>query len=119
MLKYDDGTPSSTPQMAHDVATFLDFLENKQYPDIRLTGYMVIATIAVWISISWFYVKYHDFNLHSCKIIYWLLINFYLYFLCLDRHEVYALRDGSGYMKFREKTFRHHKNSWLYRGEFS
>lgn len=66
MLKFDDGTPASTPQMAHDVATYLDFLENKQYPDIRLTGYMVITTLAIWLGISWFYVKYHDFNLHSC-----------------------------------------------------
>jgi hypothetical protein len=40
MLKYDDGTPASTPQMAHDVATFLDFIENHQWPDIRLQVYM-------------------------------------------------------------------------------
>jgi ubiquinol-cytochrome c reductase cytochrome c1 subunit len=108
MLKYDDGTPASTPQMAHDVATYLDFLENKQYPDIRLTSYMVATTIILWVGISWFYVKYHDFNLHSC-----------IYYLTLDRHEVYALRDGSGYQKFREKIWRNHKNMWLYRGEFS
>jgi ubiquinol-cytochrome c reductase cytochrome c1 subunit len=101
MLKYEDGTPASTPQMAHDVATFLDFLENKQYPDIRLNAYMVLTSIAIWCSISWFYIKYHDFNLHSY------------------RHEAYALRDGSGYMKFREKAWRNHRNQWLYRGEYS
>lgn len=40
MIKFDDGTPASTPQMAHDVATFLDFIENHFYPDIRLGVYM-------------------------------------------------------------------------------
>jgi cytochrome c1 len=40
MLKYDDGTPASTPQMAHDVATFLDYLENHNLPDMKLTLYM-------------------------------------------------------------------------------
>ena len=68
MLKYDDGTPASTPQMAHDVATFLDFIENKFYPDARLNIYMTLTTLFAWIGISWFYVKYHDFNLHSCKL---------------------------------------------------
>jgi hypothetical protein len=78
MLKYDDGTPASTPQMAHDVATFLDFIENKQYPDIRLTGYMVATTVFLWVGISWFYVKYHDFNLHSC--IFFLIKNLIHYY---------------------------------------
>jgi hypothetical protein len=68
MLKYDDGTPASSPQMAHDVATFLDFLENKVYPDMRLNAYMVLTTLALWVGVSWFYVKYHEFNLHSCII---------------------------------------------------
>lgn len=69
MLKYDDGTPASTPQMAHDVATFLDFLENKTYPDTRLTGYMVLSSMMLWVGVSYFYIKYHDFNLHSCIFI--------------------------------------------------
>jgi hypothetical protein len=67
MLKFEDGTPASTPQMAHDVATFLDFLESKVYPDIRVHYYMLATTIVAWIGISWFYVKYHEFNLHSCN----------------------------------------------------
>ena len=101
MLKYDDGTPASTPQMAHDVATFLDFMENSLYPDIRLNCYMMLTWLATWMTISWFYIKYHEFNYHS-----W-------------RYEVYALRDASGYSKFREKTWRNHKNQHLYRGQFS
>lgn len=80
MLKFDDGTPASTPQMAHDVATYLDFLENKQYPDIRLTGYMVMTTVALWVGISWFYVKYHDFNLHSCTKREYFLIKISIFF---------------------------------------
>ena len=39
MLKYDDGTPASTPQMASDVATFLDFIENAHYPDAKVNIY--------------------------------------------------------------------------------
>ena len=31
MLKYEDGTPASTPQMASDVSTFLDFIENAHW----------------------------------------------------------------------------------------
>ena len=36
-----------------------------------------------------------------------------------DRYEVYALRDGTSYKKFREKIWRTHKNKYLYHGEFS
>ena len=101
MLKYDDGTPASTPQMAHDVATFLDYLENHNLPDMKLTLYMIWTGIAIWLPISWIYAKYHEFNHHSY------------------RYEVYALRDASGYNKFKDKIFKHHKNKYVYRGEFS
>ncbi len=37
----------------------------------------------------------------------------------LDRYEVYALRDATGYNKFREKAWRHHRNRAIYHGEFS
>ena len=40
MLKYEDGTPASTPQMAHDVVTFLDYLENHNLPDMKFSLYM-------------------------------------------------------------------------------
>jgi len=101
MLKFDDGTPASTPQMAHDVATFLDFLENAHFTEMRFQTFMIFAVMGIWIVGSWFYIKYHEFNLYSY------------------RHEVYALRDGSGYQKFRDKIWRHHKNQYLYRGQYS
>jgi len=37
----------------------------------------------------------------------------------LDRYEVYALRDATGYNKFRDKIWKHHKNKSLYKGEYS
>ncbi len=67
MLKYEDGTPASTPQMANDVATFLDYLGAFNFPDFRLSMVMCASTIITWFAISWFYIKYHEFNLHSCK----------------------------------------------------
>lgn len=67
MLRYDDGTPASTPQMAHDVATFLDFLDNHNYPDIRLTVYMAVFTIATWLLVVWPFAKMHEITHHSCK----------------------------------------------------
>jgi hypothetical protein len=39
MMKFDDGTPASTPQMASDVATFLDFIENAHFPDAKVNIY--------------------------------------------------------------------------------
>ena len=66
MLKYDDGTPASTPQMAHDVSTFLDFVESHHWPDLRLDIYMVLSTLFFWVAGSWIYVRYHEFNYHGC-----------------------------------------------------
>jgi hypothetical protein len=40
MMKFDDGTPASTPQMAHDISTFLNFLELHHIPDFKLTVQM-------------------------------------------------------------------------------
>jgi len=101
MLKYDDGTPASTPQMAHDIATYLDFIENHNMPDTRLQLVMVYTWFAIWIGVCWWFTRYRDFNFHSY------------------RHEVYALRDGSSYKKFREKIFRTHRNKYLHQGHFS
>jgi len=101
MLKFEDGTPASTPQMAHDVSTFLDFLENHQVPDTHLQIIMIWTLIALWFPLSMIYIKYHDFNFHAY------------------RYEVYALRDGTSYNKFRQKIWRTHKNRYLYEGEFS
>jgi hypothetical protein len=68
MLKYEDGTPASTPQMASDVATFLDFIENAHYPDAKVQIYMIWMACLIWFPISWVYVKYHEFTHHSCML---------------------------------------------------
>lgn len=70
MMKYEDGTPASSPQLAHDVSTFLNFLESHQIPDFKVTIWMTYAAILMWFPISWVYVRYHEFNHHSCKIIF-------------------------------------------------
>lgn len=67
MLKYEDGTPASTPQLAHDVSSFLDFIENHHLPDVKLQIIMIWTLIALWLPISWVYLKYHEFNFHSCN----------------------------------------------------
>jgi ubiquinol-cytochrome c reductase cytochrome c1 subunit len=101
MLKYDDGTPASTPQMAHDVSVFLNFMESYYWPDFKLTMKMMWTALLIWAPICFIYVHYHMFNCHSY------------------RYEVYALRDATAYNKFREKAWRHHRNRAIYHGEFS
>lgn len=48
-----------------------------------------------------------------------IIIPVFYYLIFLDRYEVYALRDASGYGKFRDKIWKTHKNDALLRGEFS
>jgi ubiquinol-cytochrome c reductase cytochrome c1 subunit len=101
MLSYEDGTPASTPQMAHDVSCFLDYLENHEWPDILVNTHSIWGAMFTWAFISFWYMKYHEFNLNSF------------------RYEVYALRDSTGYNKFRDKAFRINKNKINLHGEFS
>lgn len=70
MLTYDDGTPASTPQMAHDVSCFLDYLENHEWPDVLCNIYTIWGAMFTWLAIAWVSMRYHEFNLHSCKIIF-------------------------------------------------
>lgn len=63
MMKYDDGTPASTPQMAHDVSTFLDFLENHNLPDIKLTIYMYFIFLLIRKSLIKIYKQFFELNL--------------------------------------------------------
>jgi ubiquinol-cytochrome c reductase cytochrome c1 subunit len=67
MLQYDDGTPASTPQLAHDVSCFVDYIENHEWPDILVNIYTMWGATASWIAIAWVYMRYHEFNCHSCK----------------------------------------------------
>jgi ubiquinol-cytochrome c reductase cytochrome c1 subunit len=67
MLQYDDGTPASTPQLAHDVSCFLDFIENHERPDAAISLYGIFLATVTWILGAWWLVKYHEFNCMSCK----------------------------------------------------
>jgi len=87
----------------------LDYIENHEWPDINLNFITVYAAMFTWFGISWFLFRYHEFNTMSCKLFYNTIV----------RHEVYALRDSSGYNKFRDKMFRYHKNRGMFKGEFS
>lgn len=73
MLSYDDGTPASTPQLAHDVSCFIDYLENHEWPDALVNIYTVWGAMFSWLAIAWVYMRYHDYNLQSCKIYYYFL----------------------------------------------
>ena len=100
MIEYDDGTPSSAPQMAHDVSEFLTFVARPRIPDMKVVIYFTLCAVATVFPVSYLYTKYHFLNCHSY------------------RFEVYAVKSG-GYKKFREKMFRTHKvpGNWL--GQFS
>lgn len=43
MIEYDDGTPSSAPQMAHDVSEFLYFMSARSIPDLKLVQAMIFG----------------------------------------------------------------------------
>jgi ubiquinol-cytochrome c reductase cytochrome c1 subunit len=90
MIEYDDGTPSSAPQMAHDVSEYLSFVSKAKVPDQKIVLYMIIAISLTCYPISYLFTKYHYVNCYSHRL------------------EVYAVKNG-GYKKFREKMFKTHK----------
>jgi ubiquinol-cytochrome c reductase cytochrome c1 subunit len=100
MIEYDDGTPASAPQMAHDVSEYLLFVSKAKVPDQRVMIYMALAISLTVYPISYLFTKYHFVNCHSHRL------------------ELYAVKNG-GYKKFREKAFRTHKipGNWL--GQYS
>jgi len=100
MIEYADGTPSSAPQMAHDVSEFLMFVARPKIPDTKMIIYLIMGTMFTIMPISYLYTKYHMVNCYS------------------HRFEIYAVKNG-GYKKFREKMFRSHKipGNWL--GQYS
>jgi ubiquinol-cytochrome c reductase cytochrome c1 subunit len=100
MIEYDDGTPSSTPQMAHDISEYLAYLARNRAPDQKLLICLTSAICLTFYPISYFFTKYHYVNTYSF------------------RFEAYAVKNG-GYKKFREKMFKSHKmpGNWL--GQFS
>ena len=90
MIEYEDGTPSSAPQMAHDVSEFLMFVARAKVPDTKMILILTLAVCATTYPVSYLFTKYHYVNCYS------------------HRFEVYAMKSG-GYKKFREKMFRTHK----------
>lgn len=67
MMTYEDGTPASTPQLAHDVSCFLDFIENHERTDNLVNLYGILLATFTWAFIAFFNTKYHEFNWMSCK----------------------------------------------------
>ena len=100
MIEYDDGTPSSAPQMAHDVSEYLKFVAAAKVPDTKVAICLILGVAACFYPVSYLFTKAHYINCHS------------------HRFEVYAIRNG-GYKKFREKAFKTHKvpGNWL--GQYS
>jgi len=100
MIEYDDGTPSSAPQMAHDVSEYLSFVAGSRTPDEKVVLMMTMFIVATFYPVSYIFTKYHYVNCHSHRL------------------EVYAVKNG-GYKKFREKMWKSHKipGNWL--GNFS
>lgn len=90
MIEYDDGTPSSAPQMAHDVSEFLYFMSARSIPDLKLVQAMIFGFIFIYYPMTYLFTKYHFVNTMSHRV------------------EMYAIKNG-GYKKFREKMFRTHK----------
>ena len=45
MIEYDDGTPASAPQMAHDVSEYLTFIARNKVPDTKMAMilYFILA----------------------------------------------------------------------------
>merc|ERR1711957_415162 len=96
MIEYDDGTPSSAPQMAHDVAEYITYIGNAKGPDQKVQCAMVFGIACFMYPISYLFTKFHYVNTYSHGL------------------EVYAVKNG-GYKKFRTKAFKTHKvtGNWL------
>lgn len=100
MIEYEDGTPASTPQMAHDISEYLQFVARYKVPDTKVViGLVGFIMLTFW-PVSYMFTKYHYVNTYSHRL------------------EVYAVKNG-GYKKFREKAFRTHKISGNWLGQFS
>lgn len=86
MIDYDDGTPSSTPQMAYDVSNFLTYMQRRvgaKHPD-RL-----------------FRMNLLFFGAICCLPLWYVTTNGWIRNILTSRFEVYAVRDGLYYKHFR------------------
>merc|ERR1719345_515170 len=100
MIEYDDGVPSSAPQMAHDVAEYITYLGKQKVPDDMVVVLMMLSFSTFMYSVSYLFTKYHFVNTYSHRL------------------ELYAVKNG-GYKKFREKAFKTHKSAGNWLGQFS
>ena len=100
MIEYDDGTPASAPQMAHDVSEYIAYLGKSKVPDTKVVISMLLILTATFYPVSYMFTKYHYVNTYSHRV------------------ELYAMRTG-GYKKFREKAFKTHKTSGNWLGAYS
>uniref|UniRef100_A0A7S3II53 Uncharacterized protein n=1 Tax=Strombidium inclinatum TaxID=197538 RepID=A0A7S3II53_9SPIT len=100
MIEYDDGTPASAPQMAHDVSEYLQFVAKAKAPDQRVLVSMFMGISLFFYGVSYMFTKYHYVNTYS------------------HRFEVYAVKNG-GYKKFREKMFKTHKTPGNWLGQYA
>jgi ubiquinol-cytochrome c reductase cytochrome c1 subunit len=100
MIEYEDGTPSSAPQMAHDVSEYLMYVAGAKVPDTKLLICLGLAVIGTFYPVSYLFTKSHFVNCYS------------------HRFEVYAVKNG-GYKKFREKMFKTHKTPGNWLGAYS
>lgn len=100
MIEYEDGTKSSTPQMAHDVSEYLMFVGRAKVPDTKVVLFTILAIQAIFLPYQFTFTRQHYINT-----------------LC-NRFEVYAVKNG-GYKKFREKQWRTHKVPENLMGQFS
>ena len=100
MIEYDDGTPSSAPQMAHDVSEYIMYLGKSKVPDTKVVIGIGIALMCTFYPVSYLFTKYHYVNTYSHRL------------------EVYAVKNG-GYKKFREKAFKTHKPNGNWLGAYS
>ena len=100
MIEYEDGTPSSIPQMAHDVSEYISYVGRNKAPDLRVMIMLIGAVCLTYYPISYHFTKYHYVNTYSHRL------------------EVYAVKNG-GYKKFREKAYKTHKVAGNWHGQFS
>jgi len=101
MIEYDDGTPASAPQMAHDVSEYISYLGKSKIPDTKVVIGITLCLVATFYPVSYLFTKYHYVNTYSHRL------------------EVYAVKNCGGYKKFREKAFKTHKTSGNWLGAYS
>jgi ubiquinol-cytochrome c reductase cytochrome c1 subunit len=89
MLDYEDGTPASTPQMANDVANFINYMQRRdgyRHPDKEVRKWMIVTAALLLMPFKYLKTYAYYRNLLS------------------TRSELYAVRDGLYY--------KHWKSGW-------